>query len=76
MHVQIGQAALDRLAHVRVVVARESRMDAALQADLDGAALPGLLAAPHDLVDGHEVGAPRRFSASLPFENAQKPQRK
>ena len=39
-----------------VVVAREGRVDPALQAHLGGAALPRLLRAAHDLVHRHEEG--------------------
>src|SRR5204862_2634359 len=38
-----------------VVVPGEGRMDAALEADLRRAALPRLVAAPHDLLVRHEV---------------------
>ena len=72
----VGQRCLDRTADVEVEVAREGGVDAALQADLDGAALPRLLGAADDLVDRDEVRRPRRLWASFPFEKAQKPQRK
>ena len=51
-------------------------MDAALQADLDCAALPGLAAAADDLVERDEVGRAAQVLRQLPFEKAQKPQRK
>ena len=73
MDVDARHRLLDRPDDREVVVAVERRMDAALEADLDGTALPGLLDAADDLVERHEIRRPRRFSASLPFENAQKP---
>ena len=54
VHVDARHRVLDRPHDREVVVAVERRVDAALQADLDGAALPGLLDAPHDLV--HAAG--------------------
>ena len=50
----------------RVVVARVRRMDPALEADLRRAALPGLLDAADDLVDGTRYGAPRRTRRASP----------
>ena len=50
VHVQVGQLALDRLADLDVVVAVEARVDPALEADLDRAALPGLVRAADDLL--------------------------
>ena len=47
--VEAGHRVLDRRHDLGVVVARERRVDAALQADLGRAALPRLLAAPDDL---------------------------
>src|SRR5205085_7211631 len=55
VHVQVGQLALDRAAEVDVVVAVEAGVDPALEADLDGAALPRLVAASEDLLDRDEV---------------------
>ena len=55
MHVQAGHRFLDRTDDREVVVACERRMDPALQTDLGRAALPGLLAAAHDLLVRHEV---------------------
>ena len=71
-----GHRILDQTHDPRVVVPREGRMDSALEADLGRASLPRLADAPDDLVVGHEYAGPRRFAASFPFENAQKPQRK
>ena len=76
MDVQVGQRALDRAHDVDVEVAGEGGVDPALEADLDRAALPGLCARRTISSSGTRYGAPRRFSASLPFEKAQKPQRK
>ena len=50
-----GHGVLDRPDDVRVVVARERRVDPALEADLRRAALPRLLGAPHDLLERNEV---------------------
>ena len=77
MHVDPGNGVADRADDVRVVVARERRMDPALEADLGRAALPRLLGTPDDLVAAGRGTARRADSrASFPFENAQKPQRK
>ena len=51
-----GQLVADRLDHGGVVVARERRVDAALEADLGRATFPGLARPPDDLVVRHEVG--------------------
>src|SRR4051794_34336866 len=42
-------------------------MDPALKAHLGGAALPGLLAAPDDLVERHQVRRPAEVRRQLPF---------
>ena len=55
VHVDPGHGVLDRPDDVRVVVAREGRMDPALEADLGRAALPRLLGAPHDLLERDEI---------------------
>ena len=55
---QVGQRLADRAHEVEVPGAREAGVDAALQADLGGAAIPRLGAAPHDLVDAEQVGGP------------------
>ncbi len=54
--VQLGQLGPDRLDHRGVVVAREGRVDAALEADLGRASIPGLARPPDDLVERDEVG--------------------
>src|SRR5204862_892059 len=67
VHVQVGELALDRPADIEVVLAGEARMDAALEADLDGAAVPGLAGAPEDLLEWHEVGSPAQVGGELPL---------
>ncbi len=67
VHVQIGQLALDRLDELDVVVAGERRVDAALEADLDRASLPGLVAAADDLVERDEIGRAPQVLGQLPF---------
>ena len=74
--VQVGQRLLHRRADLQVRLAGEGGVDAALEAELDGAAVPGLRARRTISSSGTTYGAPRRFAASLPFEKAQKPQRK
>ncbi len=54
--VQVRQLGADGAHEVEVPGAREAGVDAALQADLGRAAIPGLGAAPHDLVDAQQVG--------------------
>ena len=76
VHVDLRDFRLDRAHDARVVVAGERGMDPALEADLGRAALPRLRARRTISSSGTRYGAPRRFRASLPFENAQKPQRK
>src|SRR5262249_55847290 len=53
---QTGHGILDRPADVDVEVAREGRMDPALETHFRGATLPGLVAAADDLVERDEVG--------------------
>src|SRR5688572_30203348 len=55
MDVQLRQLCPDRLDHGGVVVAGESRVDAALQANLGRAPIPRLPRAPDDLVERDEV---------------------
>ena len=76
MHVDPGHGRLDRAHDARVVVARERRVDPALEADLGRAALPRLARASHDLLERDEVRRAAQVPASFPFENAQNPQRK
>ena len=75
--VQVGHRILDRPNHGDVVVTVEGRVDPALETDL------GRSACPRPRRPGgrspraaRDTGSPRRFAASFPFENAQKPQRK
>src|SRR5213075_2000059 len=56
---------LDRPADVDVEVAGEGGMDPPLEADLRGAALPGLVAAAHDLIERDEVGRPAQVGGEL-----------
>ncbi len=63
----VGQRAFDRAADVEVEVAGEGGVDAALQADLDGAALPRLLGAADDLVDRDEVRPAAQVVGQLAF---------
>ena len=72
VHVQIGQLALDRLDDLDVVVAGERGVDPALQADLDGAALPRLAAAADDLVERDEVGRAAQVLGQLPLRKGAK----
>ena len=67
MHVQVRQNLLDRAADVHVEVAREGRMDAALQADFGAAALPGLLATADNLVERDEVRGAAQVGRQLPL---------
>ena len=67
VHVQVRQDLLDRAADVHVEVAREGRMDAALQADLGAAALPGLLATADNLVERDEVRGAAQVGRQLPL---------
>ena len=55
VHVQAGNSVFDRPDDGEVVVAGERGMDPALEAHLGRPALPGFLAAPHDLLVRHEV---------------------
>ena len=73
VHVDLGRGALHGLDHARVVVARERRMDPALEADLGRAALPGLADAPHDLLVGHEVRRPAEVLGELPLREGAEP---
>ncbi len=67
MHVELRDRLLDRRDDPAVVVARERRVDAALQADLGRATLPRLLHAPHDLLVGDEVRRPAQVRGELPL---------
>ena len=60
-----GTRCLDRGDDLRVVVAGEGRVDAALQAHLGGAALPRLDRAPHDLLHRHEERRPAQVLGEL-----------
>src|SRR5215207_11394571 len=55
MDVKFRQLGLQGAADLEVGVAGESRMDSALEADLHGAAFPGLPPAPHDLAQRDEI---------------------
>src|SRR5205823_12102814 len=65
MDMQAGYRLLDRPAHRQIGGAGIFRVDAALQADLGGAALPGFLAAPDDLVHVEIVGPAAQILAEL-----------
>ena len=65
--VDAGHRVLDRPHDREVVVAVERRVNTALEADLDGAALPCLLDAPHDLVHGQEIRRPAEVLGELPL---------
>ena len=67
VHVDLRHGPLDRPDDVRVVLARERRMDPALQADLRRPALPRLLGAPHDLVERDEVRRAAQVRRELPL---------
>ena len=60
-----GTASLIARTTEQVVVAVERRVDAALEADLDGAALPRLLDAADDLVERREVGGAAQVLGEL-----------
>ena len=71
-----GTAALHGAADVEIGLAGVVGMDAALQADFGGAALPGLARAAHDLLEREVVGRAAQVGrACLPLEKAQKLQR-
>jgi hypothetical protein len=53
--VQLGQLGPDRLDHRGVVVTGEGRVDAALEADLGRASIPGLACPADDLVERNEI---------------------
>src|SRR4029453_14411921 len=63
--VEAGPRLFDGAAYVQVGRAGVFRMDAALQADLGGAALPRLLAPPDDLVHVEVVGPASQVFAEL-----------
>ena len=65
--VQLGHGVLDRADDRDVVVAVEAGMDPALEADLGGAALPGLDGAPDDLRVRDEVGLAAQVRRELPL---------
>ena len=65
VHVHAGQRLLDRAADREIGRAGVFRVDAALQADFGGAALPGFLAAPDDLVEVEIVGPAAQIFAEL-----------
>ena len=67
VHVDPRHGVLDRPHDVRVVVARERRMDPALEADLRRAALPRLLGAPNDLLERDEVRRAAQVRRELPL---------
>src|SRR4051794_27727656 len=67
MHVQAGHCFLDRAHDREVVVPGEGRVDPALQTHLGRAALPGLLAATHDLLVRHEVRRAAQVCRQLPL---------
>src|SRR6185436_16333746 len=73
MHVQAGHRFLDRTHDREVVVAGERRMDPTLQADLSRAALPGLLAAAHDLLMRHEVRRAAQVRRQLSLREGTEP---
>ena len=60
-----GSACFDRAADREIGRAGIFRVDAALQADFGGAALPGLLAAPDDFVEVEIVGPAAQILAEL-----------
>src|SRR5207247_2076981 len=64
---------LHRLADLDIGVAGEGRMDAALEADLDRAPLPGLLRPPCDLVDRDEVRRPAQVLREPPLREGAEP---
>ena len=68
--VHLGQALLDALEHRDVEVAGEVGVDAALQADLGGAPLPGLDRAVHHLVHVQDVGVAAQVEALGPAREA------
>ena len=70
VHVHLGQALLDPLEHRDVEVAGEVGVDAALQADLGGPALPGLDRAVHHLVHVQDVGVAAQVHALGPAREA------
>ena len=67
MDVQVGQRLLHRRADLQVRLAGESRVDPALEADLDGAAVPRLPRASDDLLDRHDVRLPAQVRGQLPL---------
>ena len=71
--VEVGQLRLDCLADLDVVVAREARVDAALQADLRRTALPGLVAATDDLLERHHVRGPPQVLGQLALRERAEP---
>src|SRR6266566_4320640 len=62
---EAGHGFFDGAAHVEIGGAGVFRMNAALQADFGGAALPGLLATPNDLVHVEVVGPAAQILAEL-----------
>src|SRR6266511_2853659 len=67
MDVDLGEGVLDRRADLDVVVTREAGVNAALQAHLDRAALPGLAASADDLFERHQIGAATEVLGELPL---------
>src|SRR3954447_11798341 len=67
MHMHARKGLFDRAADREIGRAGIFRVDAALQADFGGAALPRLLAAPDDLVQVQIVGPAAQILAELAF---------
>src|SRR5262249_4297565 len=63
----------DRLTDIEVEVAREARVDPALQADLHRAAIPRLTGPADDLVQRHEVRATAEVRGQLAFRERAEP---
>ena len=73
VHVDPGHGVLDRAYHGEVVVAVESRVDPALQADLGRPPLPGLLDAADDLLVRDEVGGAAQVLGELALRERAEP---
>ncbi len=65
VYVQVGKLLLHGRADLQVRLAGEGGVDAALEADLDGAAVPRLPRPAHDLLDRHDIGLPAQVRGQL-----------
>src|SRR5262249_17775024 len=67
VHVDVGHRVFHRAADLEVLAAGEARVDAALETDLRGAALPGLARAAGNLGVRDQVRLPAQARGELPL---------